>query len=125
LDIVNSRDEIDGSARSGFEERFAGWEWLVVQASCRQPPNLFRGDRPRFKIEAKRLRYTGPVGRIGARAVVDVPLLDLQPGVAHCSRRIFEQQPLLLRGHLPEQISGLFPMIVVDAVVPMRRVPFD
>src|SRR2546428_4639600 len=64
LDIVNSRDEIDGSARSGFEERFVGWGWLAAQASCRQPSNLFRGDRSRFKIEAQRLCYAGPVGRI-------------------------------------------------------------
>src|ERR1700752_490219 len=125
LDIIYSRDEVDGSARSDFEERFVGWRWLAEQGSCRQPSNLFRSDRSRFKTEAQRLCHTAPVGRIGARAVVDVPLLDLQLGVAHCPRRIFEQQPLLLRRHLAEQISGLFPMIVVDAVVPMRRVPLD
>src|ERR1700752_2935805 len=109
LDIIYSRDEIDGSARSGFEERFVGWRWLAEQVSCHQPSNLFPGDRSRVKIEAQRLCHTGPVGRIGARAVVDVPLLDLQLGVAHCPRRIFKQQPLLLRRHLAEPISALVP----------------
>src|SRR5882724_1044467 len=52
LDIVDSRDETGGSARSGFEERFRWWGWLAAQVSCRQPSKLFRGDLPRFKIEA-------------------------------------------------------------------------
>src|ERR1700755_748224 len=51
LDIINSRDEIDDSAHSGFEERFVGWGWLAEQVSCRQPSNLFRSDRSRSKIE--------------------------------------------------------------------------
>src|ERR1700730_9766436 len=69
-------------------------------------------------FEPEGLCRPSPVGRIRARAIVDVPLLDVQLGVAHRPRRVLAQQLLLRRRHLPEQISRLFPMIVVDAVVP-------
>src|SRR6267142_896104 len=76
-------------------------------------------------FEAEGLRYPSAVRRIRTRAIVGVPLLDVQPGVAHRPRRIFEQQPLLLRGHLPEQISGLLPVIIIDAMIEVRRFALD
>src|SRR6202790_4884290 len=61
-------------------------------------------------FEPEGLRYPGSVGRIRAPAIVDVPLLDVQLGVAHRPRRVLAPQLLLRRRHLPEQISRLFPM---------------
>src|SRR6266403_3535036 len=86
---------------------------------------LFGCDCLRLELDAQRLRDAGTVGRIRLGAVADVPLLDVEFCVAHCTRRVLEQQLLLRRRHLPEQISRLFPMIVVDAVVPVRCFPFE
>src|SRR5882757_11019246 len=97
----------------------AGRTWQPIGATAAASIDQFG------LFEPERLCYSSPVGWVGARAVVDMPLLDVLPRVAHRPCRIFEQQPLLLRGHLPEQISGLLPMVVVDAVVPMRRVALD
>src|SRR5882757_3247552 len=107
LDIANSQrcDQVSPRNNALVED---GWR----HDECHQPSNLFRGE-PRPEIDAQRLRHAGSVCRICARAVVDVTLLDVQPRIAHCPRRVVEQQLLLLRGHLPEQISGLLPMVVV------------
>jgi len=86
---------------------------------------LLRGDRLRLEIDAQRFRDACAVGRIGLRTVADIPLLDVQFCVAHGTRRVLEQQLLLCRRHLPEQVAGFAPMIVVDAVVPVRRIPFE
>src|SRR6202521_3787658 len=86
---------------------------------------LLRGDRLRSEINAQRLRDASAVGRIRARAIVDVPLLYVQLGVAHRPRRVLEQQLLLCRRHFSEQVAGLLPMVIVDAVVPMRRIALD
>src|SRR6267142_5317257 len=76
-------------------------------------------------FEAEGLRYPSTIRRIRARAIVDVPLLDVQLGVAHRPRRVLEQHLLLLARHLPEQVAGLLPMVIVDAVVPVGCVPFE
>jgi hypothetical protein len=47
------------------------------------------------------------------------------PTVAHSPRRVLEQQLLLCRRHISEQVAGLLPMVIVDAVVPVRCVPFE
>ena len=80
---------------------------------------LLRGDRLRSEIDAQRLGDAGAVGWIRLGAVADIPLLDVQFRVAHGTRRVLEQQLLLRRRHLPEQVAGLLPMIIVDAVVPV------
>src|SRR6202011_4904181 len=50
---------------------------------------------------------SGSIGRVGLGTIGDVPLLDVQASIAHCSRRVLEQH-LLLRGrHQPEQIARL------------------
>src|SRR6266436_514456 len=77
-------------------------------------------DHLRFELDAQRFRNACAVGWIRLGAVADIPLLDVQFRVAHRACRILEQQLLLRRCHLPEQISRLFPMIVVDAMVPVR-----
>src|SRR6202048_3193565 len=76
-------------------------------------------------FEPEGLRHPSPVCRSRARAIVDVPLLDVQLGVAHRPRRVLEQHLLLLRRHLPEQVAGLLPVVIVDAVVKMGRVALD
>src|SRR5260370_12209654 len=86
--------------------------------------SLFGCDYLRFELDAQRLGNTLAVGRIRLGAVADIPLLDVQFRVAHGTRRVLEQQLLLRRRHLPEQIAELLPMIVVDAMVPVRRIPF-
>src|SRR5882757_9309281 len=84
---------------------------------------LLRSDHLRF--DAQRLRDAGAVGRIRLGAIGNVPLLDVQPGVAHRPRRVLEQHLLLRRRHLPEQAAGLLPIVIVDTVVPMRRIALD
>src|ERR1700754_888557 len=64
----------------------------------------------------------GAIGRIGLGAVDDVALFDLAAGVTESAGGVLEQQPLLLAGHLPEQIARLLVVIVVDAMVPPGRV---
>src|SRR3984893_12470083 len=68
---------------------------------------------------------SGSIGRVGLGTIGDVPLLDVQASIAHCSRRVLEQ-PLLLRGrHQPEQIARLFPVIVVGVMVVVGRLAFN
>jgi hypothetical protein len=74
-------------------------------------------------FEPEGLRHPSPVRRVSARAIVDVPLLDVQLGVTHGPRRVLEQHLPLSRRHLSKQVSGLFPMVVVNAVIPMPRRP--
>src|SRR3546814_6870093 len=58
--------------------------------------------------------------------VVDVALLDEVRGVAHRAGGVVEQRLLLLRGHQPEQVTGLLEVVVVVvAVVPPVRVAAD
>src|SRR3954453_9140620 len=83
---------------------------------------LLRSDH--LRNDAQRLNDAGAVGRIRLGAIANVPLLDVQLGVAHRPRRVLEQQLLLLRGHVPEKVAGLLPMVVFDTVVPVRLVAF-
>src|SRR5260370_38726846 len=76
-------------------------------------------------FEPEGLRDPGPVCRIRLGAVADVPLLDVQFRVAHCTRRVLEQHLLLVRRHLPEQVAGLLPMVILNAVGPARRIALD
>src|SRR4030081_874900 len=98
LDIVDSRDEIDSSARSGLrQEQQVACGMADGTLERRRPAKrtgLLRGDRLRFEIDAERLRDARAVGRIRPHAIGDVPLLDVQPGVAHRACRVLEQQPL-------------------------------
>src|ERR1700676_2102510 len=127
LDIVDSRDEIDSSARSGFAKDDALVGDGRRHGEHRRPTRagLFRGNRLRREIDAQRLRDASAVGRIRARAIVDGLRLDVGLGVAHRPRRVLEQQLLLCRRHFSEQIAGLLPMVIVDTVVPMRRIALD
>src|ERR1700687_3755305 len=51
------------------------------------------------------------IGRIGAEAIGDVPLLDVQARVAHCAGGVVEE-PLLQAGrHQAEKIARLLPVI--------------
>jgi hypothetical protein len=47
-------------------------------------------------------RDAGAVRRIGAGAIGDMALLDVQPGIAYCARRVLEQHLALSRSHHPE-----------------------
>src|ERR1700750_1409602 len=85
----------------------AAGTWRPIEATAAASIHQLR------LIEREGLRHAGPVGRIGACAIVDMALLDMRFCVAHRPRRILEQHLFLLWGHLPEQISGLLPMVVV------------
>jgi hypothetical protein len=54
-------------------------------------------------------------------AIGDVALFDVQPGIAHRARRVLEQQQALSRSHYPEQVAQLLPVIIVDAMIEVRR----
>src|ERR1700736_1528072 len=127
-DIILSGDEIN-RWRSGSRQATICWLGGDRRHGKRRRPakrtGLLRGDRLRPEIDAQRLRDASSVGRIRLGAVGDVPLLDVQLGVAHRPRRVLEQQLLLYWRHFSEQVAGLFPMVVVDAVVPVRRFALD
>src|SRR3979411_2223527 len=74
---------------------------------------------------AQRLGDAGAVRRIGTGAIGNVPLLDVQPGIAHRARRVLEQRLALSRIYLPEQVARLLPVIIVEAMIVVRRVAFE
>src|ERR1700729_334878 len=124
LDIIDSEDEI-GAPR---DQICAKGRYVADGTGERRRPvkraGLLRGDGLRL-FESKGLRHPSPVCGIRARAIVDMPLLDVELGVAHRPRRILEQQELLRGRHFSEKVAGLLPMVIVDTVVPMRRIAFD
>src|ERR1700737_208319 len=61
---------------------------------------------------AYRFRHTTPIRRIGSSAVGNMPLHDLLRGAIDRASRVAEQPLLLLRGHLPEEITRLLPVII-------------
>ena len=106
LDIVDSRDEIDRSARSGLRQGTIRWLGVADGTGERRRPakraGLLRGDRLRLEIDAQRLRDASAVCRIGLGAVGDVPLLDLcgsrRPSPAPCSRTAAAAVPASFSG---------------------------
>jgi hypothetical protein len=83
------------------------------------------GRRQRMLFQPEGLRDTGAVRGIGAGAVVDMALLDVQLRISHRARRVIEQHLLLRLSHLAEQVARLLPVIIVDAMVVVRPVPID
>src|SRR5260370_7593374 len=69
--------------------------------------------------------HTIAIGRIGSSAVRNMPLQDLLRGAIYRASRVVEEQLLLLRGHLPEEIALLLPVIILSAVVIVTSVAFD
>src|SRR5262249_32403333 len=86
---------------------------------------LFGGDRLRRELEAERLGDTDAVCRVGPRAVLDMPLLDVCPCITHRAGGVLKQRLLLRGGHLTEQIAGLFPVVLTYPMVIVRTVPVD
>src|SRR5882757_4209344 len=129
LDIVDSRGErATWCDQLSGKKRFVLGGWPTAREERRRPAeplDLFRRDRLRFEIDAKRLRDACAVGRIRLGAIGDMTLLDVQPGVAHRPRGVLEQQLLLLRRHFAKEVAGLLPMIIVNAVVPVRGIALD
>src|ERR1700730_19240565 len=54
-----------------------------------------------------------------------MPLQDLRRGTIERASRVVEEQLLLLRGHLPEEIARLLPVIILQAVVIVSSVAFE
>src|ERR1700690_4281635 len=82
FDIVDSEDETDaprdqvvprGDALAGKGRRHAS------APPAGEASGLLRGDRPRL-FEPEGRSHASPVCGIRARAIVDVPLFDMQPG---------------------------------------------
>ena len=65
------------------------------------------------------------VSRVRLRAVGDMSVLDMLGGLADVAGRVVEQDLLLLRIHLPEQIAGLLPVIVIHPMIPVGGGAFD
>src|SRR3984957_2502692 len=124
LDIIDSEDEIDARR----DRICAKGRYVADGTGERRRPvkraDLLRGDRLRL-FQPEGLRHPNPVCGIRARAIVDMPLLYVKLGIAHRPRRILEQQELLRGRHFSEKVAGLLPMVIVDTVVPMRRIAFD
>src|ERR1700746_362499 len=76
-------------------------------------------------LDSERLRHAFSICRIRTPAVFDVPPLDVLSRVAHRPPRVPEHPLLLSRCHLPEQVAGLLPVVVLEPVVPVRRIAFD
>src|SRR5438132_10318066 len=100
-------------------------EWMTAFAAPKfgrrrsRPMNLF------CRLAEGEAEGTGDalaIGRIGATAIGNVPLLDVQTCIAHRSGGVVEE-PLLLGGrHQPEKIARLLPVVVIDAMVIVRPV---
>src|SRR5258705_4881169 len=75
--------------------------------------------------KAKRGGDAGAIRGIGFGAVGDITLLDFDARVTHGAGGAFEEKLLLLGGHLPEQDARLLVVVVVDAMIPVRRIAFD
>src|SRR6266404_4651117 len=73
----------------------------------------------------QRLRHTIAIGRIGSSAVRNMPLQDFLRGAIDRASRVVEEQLLLLRGHLPEEIARLLPVIILQAVVIVTSLAFE
>src|ERR1700722_20329384 len=101
LDIVDSKDETNALRDQVCAKGRHVADGLRARRRPEKRAGLLGGDRLRL-FEAEGPRDPSPVSRIRARAIVDVPLLDVQPGVAHRSRCVLEQQLLLRRRHFPE-----------------------
>src|SRR5258708_2147572 len=129
LDIVDSRDEIDRSARSGLRQgtiRCLGGG----RRHGRAPPaanraGLLRGDRLRSEIDAQRLRDASAVCRIGSIEVNELALDDLDRHAVHRRPEVFKQLLLLIGRHQPEQVSGLTIVVVAVAMIVSGRVTHD
>src|SRR5882757_3939071 len=128
LDIVDSRDEINRSARSGCAKgQYVGWGAADGAGRRRRPAKragLLRGEHRRA-AQLPRIALREPhecvgdalaVSRVRLRAVGHMPLLDVLGGLADLAGRVVEQHLLLLRIHLPEQIARLLPVIVIHPV---------
>jgi hypothetical protein len=102
-----------------------GWPTARESAAGRRSERAYSSIDQLRLFEPEGIRYPSSVCRIRALAIGDVWLLHVQARVAYRTRRVLEEYLLLRRRHLPEQVSRLFPMIVVDAVVPVRCVAFE
>ena len=84
--------------------------------------DLFRG----FAAgQAEGAGDTLAVGRVGAQAIGDVPLLDVQACIAHRPGSVIEQHLLLGGRHQPEQIARLLPVIIIGVMVVVGRFAFN
>src|ERR1700679_896918 len=65
------------------------------------------------------------IGRIGFGAIGDVALLNGLGGRPYLAGCIFEQRLALSSIHLPKEVPRLLIVVVVDAMVPVRRCALD
>src|SRR5882757_655295 len=103
------------------------WSWLRSFDDS-PPAQLVRMrllSRQYSVFQPQGLGDAGAVRRIGTGAIGNVPLLDVQLGVAHRPRRVLEQRLALSRIHLAEQVARLLPVIIVDAMIEVRRFALD
>ena len=78
-----------------------------------------------MKGKSEGQRHTRSVSGIGAHAVVDMALLDLNARVAHGPRRVLAQHFLLFGRHQAEEDTRLLVVVVDDTVVVVVGVPLD
>src|SRR5260370_8591365 len=65
------------------------------------------------------------MGWSGSSAVRNMPVQVLRRGAIDRASRVVEEQLLLRRGHLPEEIARLLPVIILQAMVKVTRVAFE
>ena len=130
--VAQCRRGIDGGVDLAPRRLDVGFERLDG-AMRRLVRRFLLGQRARRPVAlAGRAVGGGPaIGQVHGRGLASSlqrPPLRLELGGRRRERfdLLLVEEHLLLRWrHLPEQVSRLFPMIVVDAVVPVRRVAFE
>ena len=60
----------------------------------------------------ERFRDTVAIGRIGSSAIRNMPLQDFLRGTIDRASRVVEEALLFLKGHAPEEIARLLPVII-------------
>src|SRR5215813_14899234 len=89
-------------------------KFFITRPRCR----LFSGEG---QIQPEGTSDTAAPGRIGAQTIGDVALFDVPARIANSAGRVLEQSLPLRECHRKEKIARLCPVIVVDIMVPVRR----
>src|ERR1700730_6236432 len=70
--------------------------------------------------DSQRPRHACAVSWVRPCAVLHMALLDVRPCITHRAGGVLEQRLPRRRSHLAEQMARVFPVVGIDATVPMR-----
>jgi hypothetical protein len=106
---MGSKRQTTQISKDGGAERL----WLASHRCILQHSNT-PPLHPRYQAAFKASSFNAlAISRISSSAVRNMPLQDLLRGTIDRPSRVLEKQPLLLRGHLPEEIARLLPVIIL------------